>query len=74
MRQCGPAPSTPPRYLRLMSRTRTTRSVTEPFGWAEHAEGQMVSAPVVDSLDPVADGELSGGAGGPQVSVVELDF
>jgi hypothetical protein len=31
-------------------------------------------APVVDSLDLVADGELRAGAGGPQVSVVELDF
>jgi hypothetical protein len=42
------------------------------FGWAEHAEVRM--APVVDSLHPVADGELSGSAGGPRVSVVELDF
>ena len=34
----------------------------------------MASAPVVDPFDPVADGELSGRASGPQVSVVELDF
>jgi len=34
----------------------------------------VASAPVVDPFDPVADGELSGRASGPQVSVVELDF
>ena len=33
----------------------------------------MASAPVVDALDPVADGEFSG-PGRPQVTVIELDF
>src|SRR5271166_3284712 len=43
------------------------------LGWPEHAEGRT-PASVVDSLRPVADGKLRAGAGGPKVSVVELDF
>src|SRR6478735_6166825 len=39
-----------------------------------HSEGRMASASVVDSLDPVADAELGGCLGRPQVPVVELDF
>jgi hypothetical protein len=31
-------------------------------------------APVVDSFDQVADGELRSGAGWPQIAVVELDL
>jgi len=34
----------------------------------------VASAPVVDPLDPVADGELSGCPAGPQISIIELDF
>src|SRR6478672_9831345 len=41
---------------------------------ADHSEGRMASASVVDSLDPVADAELGGCLGRPQVPVVELDF
>jgi hypothetical protein len=38
------------------------------------ARGRVASAPVVDSADPIADGERSRLAGGPQVAVVEADF
>jgi hypothetical protein len=34
----------------------------------------MTSASIVDSLDPVTDGDFGCGLGRPQVSVVELDF
>jgi hypothetical protein len=40
----------------------------------DDAEGRVAPAPVVDSLDPIADSELSRRAGGPQVAVGEPDF
>ena len=41
---------------------------------ADHTEGPVASVPVVDSLDPVADGAPGGRADRPQVLVVELYF
>ena len=52
---------------------RLSESIFELDG-ADHIEGRVASAPVVDPFDPVADGELGRCLGGPQVSVVELDF
>src|SRR6478672_4042756 len=52
---------------------RLSESVFEVDG-THHSEGRMASASVVDSLDPVADAELGGCLGRPQVPVVELDF
>ncbi len=44
------------------------------FRRRDHSDGGVASAPVVDLLDPVADGELSRGLGWPQVAVMELDL
>jgi hypothetical protein len=40
--------------------------------WADHVEFRVPSSAVVDSVDPVADGEPSSSLGGPGVSLVEL--
>lgn len=43
-------------------------------GGADHADRGVAPASVVDSFDPIADGELSSRLGRPQVTVKEPYF